>query len=579
MPDYEGLVTTDALRTDKWFSYSVPSATKLCDPSTITEPIFFPSSGVNKILKFKQEAPQLQHILTVLLFGGGPFLWPSPYSPKPKQTSPKPLKLSQQHHNPQLYITCQTNTNTPLRFILVTILIPTPLWSLLLSLFARGGGGTLPVTRAVTSTNKHESDDASADSWSSGTGTEFPSSASVFETYVKPVLNESSIGNVKRLARNFKDWFRNVRESMSKIAGELYDDDDLPKAKVYTERQAIVERFYEKHKPLLQDHYHQLIALEERKANQFCGFDEGDNTSHSTTDLTADEGAAKPPRADNQSLTRLNVLSHNKAAIDNTKSVFNVVKPPPPAGVDTSTVTETRTPVKDERNRIISGPQHELLLDVERKIRSLREEKASLHRQLEERSSFRERNPENTCIKRIEGQIKELDAKIGELKIFASRTFPNDYNPKVADLDQNQDGHQHANPLVIQNDDLLRQCGDLQKESQSCDKEAQDSVLKSERIVEEIIKTRGRLRYLSGRMHELEDSYEDLRPPLDRALRAGMEGVDHLRKYPPRDGSRLTPRTRGTDRESHPPKPISLNAQRKEPKQTRESKDPFGKGS
>ena len=338
---------------------------------------------------------------------------------------------------------------------------------------------------------------------------------------------------------------------MSKIAGELYDDDDLPKAKVYTERQTIVERFYEKHKPLLQDHYHQLIALEERKANQFCGFDEGDNTSHSTTDL-ADEGAAKPPRADNQSLTRLNVLSHNKAAIDNTKSVFNVVKPPPPAGVDTSTVTETRTPVKDERNRIISGPQHELLLDVERKIRSLKEEKASLHRQLEERSSFRERNPENTCIKRIEGQIKELDAKIGELKIFALRTFPNDYNPKstdapktrteirtqtastevddinrlralkkelrdqinrfmlgryykpddpylverfrkiheisetlsqlktilhvpkVADLDQNQDGHQHADPHIVQTDDLLRQYSDLQKESQSCDKEAQD---------------------------------------------------------------------------------------------------------
>ena len=251
-----------------------------------------------------------------------------------------------------------------------TALVPTSL-----SFREGGGGGTLPVTRAVTSTNKHESDDDSADSWSSGTGTEFPSSASVFETYVKPVLNESSIGNVKRLSRNFKDWFRNVRESMSKIAGELYDDDDLPKAKVYTERQIIVERFYEKHKPLIQDHYHQLIALEERKANQFCGFDEGDNISPSTTDLTADEGAAKPPRADNQSLTRLNVLSHNKAAIDNTKSVVNVVKPPPPFGVDTSTVTEIQTPVKAKQDRIISGPQHELLLDVERKIKSLEGEK------------------------------------------------------------------------------------------------------------------------------------------------------------------------------------------------------------
>ena len=225
--------------------------------------------------------------------------------------------------------------------------------------------GTI-TARAKTSTNKHESDEDSAVSWSSGTGTEFPSLSSIFETYVKPVLNENSIESVKRLAEEFKNWFRDVRKSMTKMAEELYDDDGLAKAEVYSGRQTIIARFYGKYKPLIQDHYHQLMALEERKTNQFWGFDEGDNTSHSTTDLTADEDAAKPSRADNQSLTRLNVLSHNKAAIDNTKSAVNVVKPPPPVGVNTSTTTETRTPVRTGRDRITPGPQHELQLDTER---------------------------------------------------------------------------------------------------------------------------------------------------------------------------------------------------------------------
>ena len=67
---------------------------------------------------------------------------------------------------------------------------------------------------------------------------------------------------------------------------------------VYSERQIIIIEFYEKYEPLIQDHYHQLMALEERKVNQFCGFDEGDNTSHSTTDLTADEDATKPSKSD-----------------------------------------------------------------------------------------------------------------------------------------------------------------------------------------------------------------------------------------------------------------------------------------
>ena len=163
-------------------------------------------------------------------------------------------------------------------------------------------------TRASTSTNKHESDEDSAVSWSSGTGTEFPSLSSIFETYVKPVLNENSIESVKRLTEEFKNWFRDVRKSTTKITEELYDDDDVAKAIVYLERQASIDRFYEIHRPLIQDHYHQLMTLEERKVNQFCGFDEGDNTSHSTTEQS--------PKSDNPFLTRSNVMSRDKAAIE-----------------------------------------------------------------------------------------------------------------------------------------------------------------------------------------------------------------------------------------------------------------------
>ena len=123
--------------------------------------------------------------------------------------------------------------------------------------------GETAITRARTSTDEHESDEDSAVSWSSGTGTEFPSLSSIFETYVKPVLNENSIESVKRLAEEFKNWFRDVRKSMTKIAEELYDNDDLAKARVYSGRRAIVDRFYEKYKPLIQDHYHQFMALEE----------------------------------------------------------------------------------------------------------------------------------------------------------------------------------------------------------------------------------------------------------------------------------------------------------------------------
>ena len=437
--------------------------------------------------------------------------------------------------------------------------IPTPLWSLFLSPFAGGSGGTLPVTRAVASTNKHESDGDSADSWSSGTGSEFPSSASVFETYVKPVLNESSIENVRRLARYFENWFQESMTSLTKMAERLYKDGDIAKAKIYSERQIIVARFYEKYEPLIQDHHHQLIALEERKTNQLCGFDEGDNTSHSTTDLTVDKNAAKPPR--------LNVLSHNKAAIDNTKSVVNVVKPPPPVGVNTSTITENQTQT--------ASP---LVDDVDR-LRALKKE---LRDQINHFASGRHYKPDDPYLVEKLTKIQEVNKTLSQLKAIL-------HVPKVADLDQNRDGHQHADPHIVQTDDLLRQYGDLQKESQSCDKEAQDSVFKFERIVEEIIKTRGQLRYLSGRVHELEDSYEDLQPPLNRALRAGLEGVEHLRRSPPRDRTRLVPQTKSTDRSHIPfhstPKEKSQNRHKSQrtrsrrdrsavPKRTRRGDDP-----
>ena len=45
---------------------------------------------------------------------------------------------------------------------------------------------------------------------------------------------------------------------------------------------------------------------------------------------------------------------------------MNAVKPPPPVRVNMSTTTDTRTPVRTGRDRIIPGPQHELQLDTER---------------------------------------------------------------------------------------------------------------------------------------------------------------------------------------------------------------------
>ena len=84
----------------------------------------------------------------------------------------------------------------------------------------RNESGTI-TARAKTSTYKHESDEDSAVSWSSWTGTEFSSLSSIFETYVKPVLNEDSIESVKRLAEELKNWFREVRKFMTKMAEEL----------------------------------------------------------------------------------------------------------------------------------------------------------------------------------------------------------------------------------------------------------------------------------------------------------------------------------------------------------------------
>ena len=183
---------------------------------------------------------------------------------------------------------------------------PTPLFS---SRRGRNEGETA-ITRARTSTDKHESENESTNS---GTETEYILSSSVLRDYVQLILLEDSVEPINDLLREFRNWFREETDFREELIKIYCEKEEFDKVNIFMAQCTTFAQFFREQVRL---HCDEILAREERTLSEMNErFAEDDNIEHSLncqTDEQSDEESLET--ANNAFIPRSNVIFHQDEA-------------------------------------------------------------------------------------------------------------------------------------------------------------------------------------------------------------------------------------------------------------------------